>query len=133
MGNTDCRSERGQRREPPAEGGSAAWEPAAVRDARYRWVVLGAGTLAAAGYAAVPLGLAAIAPELASSYDLSIEQVGLLFGLSALGQVFLLLPWGLAADRFGERLVIGIGLAATAAALAAATATDRFATLLVVL
>jgi len=81
----------------------------------------------------VPLGLAAIAPELASSYDLSIEQVGLLFGLSALGQVFLLLPWGLAADRFGERLVIGIGLAATAAALAAATATDRFATLLVVL
>src|SRR6266542_7066694 len=107
MGKTDCRSGRGQRREPPAEGGSAAWEPAAVRDARYRWVVLGAGTLAAAGYAAVPLGLAAIAPELASHYDLSVQQIGLLFGATGIGQVILLLPWGLAADRFGERLVIG--------------------------
>jgi len=97
---------------------------------RYRWVVLGVGTFAAAGYAAVPLGLAAIAPELASAYDLTVERIGLLFGLSALGQVLLLLPWGLAADRFGERLVIGVGLAGAAAMLAVASTTETFAGLL---
>jgi sugar phosphate permease len=101
--------------------------------ARYRWVVLGVGTFAAAGYAAVPLGLSAIAPEVASAYDLSVEHVGLLFGLSALGQVVLLLPWGLAADRFGERVVIATGLSATAAALAVAAGTTTFAALLAAL
>jgi sugar phosphate permease len=101
--------------------------------ASYRWVVLSVGTLAAAGYAAVPLGLAAIAPELASEFDLSVQQVGLLFGISSLGQVVLLLPWGFAADRFGERAVIGVGLALTAAALAAATRTNTFGGLLLVL
>jgi len=100
---------------------------------RYRWVVLVVGTLAAAGYAAVPLGLSAIAPELASQYDLSLEQIGVLFGVSSLGQVALLLPWGLAADRIGERFVIGFGLALTAGALVAATATSTFAGLLVAL
>jgi sugar phosphate permease len=100
---------------------------------RYRWIVLSAGTLAAAGYAAVPLGLAAIAPELAAQYDLSVQQVGVLFGVSAIGQVFLLLPWGLAADRIGERTVIGVGLTATAAALALTAATERFVGLLIAL
>lgn len=100
---------------------------------RYRWVVLVVGTLAAAGYAAVPLGLSAIAPELASDYHLSLEQIGVLFGVSSLGQVALLLPWGLAADRIGERFVIGVGLALTAGALAAATATTSFGTLLLAL
>ena len=100
---------------------------------RYRWVVLVVGTLAAAGYAAVPLGLSAIAPELASQYDLSLEQIGVLFGVSSLGQVALLLPWGLAADRIGERFVIGFGLALTAGALVASTATSTFAGLLVAL
>jgi sugar phosphate permease len=100
---------------------------------RYRWVVLTVGTVAAAGYAAVPLGLAAIAPELASHYHLSVTQIGLLFGGSGFGQVLSLLPWGLAADRFGERVVIASGLTATAVALAAATQTHRFWTLLLVL
>jgi sugar phosphate permease len=100
---------------------------------RYRWVVLAVGTFAAAGYAAVPLGLAAIAPELADAYDLSVERVGLLFGISALGQVLLLLPWGLAADHFGERLVISVGLSATAAALAVTSVTESFVTLLLAL
>jgi sugar phosphate permease len=101
--------------------------------ARYRWVILSVGTLAAAGYAAVPLGLSAIAPELESHYHLSVQQIGLLFGVSSIGQVLLLLPWGVAADRFGERFVIGAGLALTAVALAGATQTHRFLTLLAVL
>ena len=133
MRNTRRRLDLGQRRKPPAQGGSAAREPSAIGGARYRWIVLAAGTLAAAGYAAVPLGLAAIAPEIASAYDLSVEQVGVLFGISALGQVLLLLPWGLAADRFGERVVIAAGLSAAAAALAVTAATERFATLLLAL
>jgi sugar phosphate permease len=101
--------------------------------ARYRWVVLFAGTLASAGYAAVPLGLSAIAPELASHYHLSLQQIGVLFGASAVGQVVLLLPWGFAADRWGERVVIGVGLSLTAGALAVATLPRSFVPLVVVL
>jgi len=100
---------------------------------RYRWVVLFAGTLASAGYAAVPLGLSAIAPELASHYHLSLQQIGVLFGASALGQVVLLLPWGFAADRWGEQLVIGVGLTLTAAALVVATLPRSFFPLVAVL
>ena len=101
--------------------------------ARYRWVVLSVGTLAAAGYAAVPLGLAAIAPELADRYGLSVQQIGVLFGVTGVGQAVLLLPWGVAADRLGERSVIAVGLALTAAALVAATQARSFGTLIAVL
>jgi sugar phosphate permease len=101
--------------------------------ARYRWVVLSVGTIAAAGYAAVPLGLAAIAPELADRYGLSVRQIGVLFGVTAVGQVALLLPWGVAADRRGERAVISVGLALTAAALLAATQVESFGALIAVL
>lgn len=101
--------------------------------ARYRWVVLSVGTIAAAGYAAVPLGLAAIAPELADRYGLSLQQIGVLFGVTGVGQAVLLLPWGVAADRLGERAVIAVGLALTAAALVAATQARTFGTLIAIL
>src|SRR6185437_10734512 len=98
-----------------------------------RWVVLSVGTIAAAGYAAVPLGLAAIAPELADRYGLSVRQIGVLFGVTGVGQVALLLPWGVAADRRGERAVISVGMALTAAALLGATQVESFGALIAVL
>ena len=49
-------------------------------------------------------GLAVLAPALRDRYDLSLTQVGVLLGVAARRRVVTLLPWGLAADRVGERL-----------------------------
>ena len=49
-----------------------------------------------------------------------------MLGATGIGAVFTLLPWGLLADRIGERAVMAAGLAGSAAALGAAAAVDSF-------
>ena len=100
---------------------------------RYRWVVLAAGTVAAASASAALTGIAAIAPLLRSDFDLSLTQVGVVLGASGAGATITLLPWGLAADRVGERIVMSTGLAASAAALAAVAGVQGFWPLVVLL
>jgi sugar phosphate permease len=103
-----------------------------VRDVsrdRYRWVVLAAGTLAQASFSASTLGLAALAPQLRSHYDLSVGDVGVVLGAPAIGMLPTLLPWGLLADRVGERVVIAGGLAGAAAVLVGVAETGSFAAL----
>jgi sugar phosphate permease len=80
--------------------------------ARYRWSVLAAGTGAQAAFSAVALGLPALAPELREEFGLSLGQVGVVLGAVWLGTTLTLLPWGLLADRVGERWVLAAGLAA---------------------
>jgi sugar phosphate permease len=78
-------------------------------------------------------GLPVLAPALRDKYDLSLGEVGLLLAAAWVGSTLTLLPWGLAADRFGERAVLAIGLAGSAVALAAAAFASSFALLLVLL
>ena len=54
---------------------------------RYRWVILSAGTLAQTSFAAVAVGLPAIAPALRSHYDLSLGQTGVVLGAVSLGML----------------------------------------------
>jgi MFS family permease len=91
---------------------------------RYRWVILGAGTLSQTSFAAVSVGLPALAPALRSHYGLSLGQTGVVLGSCGIGMLLTLLPWGLLADRIGERAVIALGLSGAGAAIAA-TATTR--------
>ena len=84
---------------------------------RYRWVVLAAGTVAQTGAAVFGVGLPVIAPTLQSDFGLSIGQVGLLLAAPWIGATVTLLPWGLAADRFGERFALALGLGASAVLL----------------
>jgi MFS family permease len=86
---------------------------------RYRWVILAVGTAAQASFSAVLVGLPALAPALRSHYGLSLSQIGVVLGAVGFGSLPTLLPWGLLADRIGERAVIAIGLAGAAAALVA--------------
>lgn len=86
----------------------------------YRWVVLGAGTLAQASTAAYFLGLAAILPVLREHFGLSLAGVGGLVGLISLGVASTLVPWGVAADQFSERAVMTLGLTLAALCLLAA-------------
>jgi sugar phosphate permease len=98
-----------------------------VSDARYRWVVLAAGTLAQASFSASSVGLPALGPELKSHYGLSLGETGVVLGAIGIGMLFTLLPWGLVADRVDERWVIATGLTGAAGTLAAASATHGYA------
>jgi MFS family permease len=86
----------------------------------YRWVVLCIGAFAQGVNAAVFLGLPAISPQLQQHFSLTLPQVGLLLGAVNLGTMVALVPWGVFADRRGERLAMTAGGVGAAACLLAA-------------
>jgi sugar phosphate permease len=61
-----------------------------------------------------------MAPALRREYGLSLAQTGLLISMSLIGAILSLIPWGLATDRIGERLVLLVGLCGCGGALVAA-------------
>lgn len=103
-------------------------DPAATapRPPRYRWTILGLASGAQASTAALFQGLPALGPALALAYGLSLSQVGVALGSVIFGMTLTLLPWGLAADRLGERWVVPVGLAGTALALAAVALAETY-------
>jgi MFS family permease len=100
---------------------------------RYRWAVLAAGTAATATSAALGIGLPVLVPVLREEYSLSLGEIGVLLAAGWIGTTVTLLPWGLAADRFGERAVLTLGLVGCAACVAGAAYAPSFAALLVLL
>jgi sugar phosphate permease len=92
----------------------------------YRWTILGLGTSAQAAYSAVFLGIPVLAPALRAEYGLSLPEIGLVIATANIGSVVTLLPWGLLADRTGERAVLAAGLAGAGGALAAAAFAPTF-------
>jgi sugar phosphate permease len=100
---------------------------------RYRWTILALGTSAQASYSAVFLGIPVLAPALRAEYGLSLPEVGLVIATANVGAVVTLLPWGLLADRAGERAVLVAGLAGAAAALAGAAFAPSFGALVLAL
>ena len=100
---------------------------------RYRWVILAAGTTAQTMFSAMTIGLAAIAPQLRAEYQLTLTETGVVLGAAALGMILTLLPWGLLADRIGERAVIAMGLISGGIVLASAGRTTSLAPLVAAL
>ena len=96
---------------------------------RYRWLVLAAGTAAQTSFSAVIIGLPVLAPQLRDAHGLSLLQVGVVLDSLWIGTLLTLLPWGLLADRVGERLVLGTGLGACGIATAAAGSASSFESL----
>jgi sugar phosphate permease len=78
---------------------------------RYRWAVLAAGTAAATAASALFIGPAVLAPAIRDEFDVSLSRVGILLASLWVGTILTLLAWGLLADRLGERIVLGTGLA----------------------
>ena len=79
------------------------------------------------------IGLPALAPQIRHEFGLSLVEVGFVIDSVWIGGLLTLLPWGLLADRVGERLVLAAGLGACAAALVGASHAGRFGVLLVLL
>ena len=100
---------------------------------RYRWAVLAAGTIAQASFSALAIGLPVLVPTLREEYGLSLAQIGVLLAAEWVGALVTMLPWGIAADRFGERVVLAIGLGACAVFLVGAAYAPDFETLIVLL
>ena len=65
-------------------------------------------------------GVAFLIPTLHSRRGLDLAQAGLMSAMPSFGMVLTLIAWGWAVDRFGERAVLTLGSALTAAAAAAA-------------
>ncbi len=65
-------------------------------------------------------GVAFLIPTLHTERGLDLAEAGLISALPSFGMVVTLIAWGYVVDRFGERLVLGVGSALTAAAAFAA-------------
>jgi sugar phosphate permease len=95
--------------------------------------VLAAGTVAQASFSTVTFAIAVLAPALRDEYDLSLTQVGVVLTAEWIGLTLSLLPWGFAADRFGERWTLGVGLIGCAACLGGAAFAPDYASLVALL
>jgi sugar phosphate permease len=96
----------------------------------YRWVVLAVGCLGTAVVGVLRQGLPALGPAFRDAFDLSLGQVGFVFGALAAGMTLAMVPWGALADRTGERPVLGGGLVLAAASLVLAALSGSFGLLL---
>jgi sugar phosphate permease len=67
-----------------------------------------------------------LAPALRAHYHLSLSEVGIALSSVWAGPILTLLPWGLLADRIGERVVLATGLAMAGVLVVAAGWTSDF-------
>ena len=88
--------------------------------------MLAAGTLAQTSFAAIGVGLPAIAPAIRDTFGLSLAQVGAVLSSHWLGTLVTLLPWGFLTDRIGERTVLATGLGTCGLLLIVAGQADTF-------
>jgi MFS family permease len=86
---------------------------------RQRWVVLVAALIAVTAGCAVQYGTPFLIPALRAD-GLTLAQAGLLAGCPIAGLLVTLVAWGAAADRYGERRVLTLGLGAGGLVLAGA-------------
>ncbi|KVX44307.1 MFS transporter [Burkholderia cepacia] len=89
-----------------------------VRGPAHRWRVLAAGVAANMSFSAAAAGIPTTAVWMRSAYHLDNGALGLVLGALGFGVALSELPWGIAADRFGDRRVLLTGLVATAVMLA---------------
>ncbi|MER7210926.1 MULTISPECIES: MFS transporter [Streptosporangium] len=78
---------------------------------RKRWLMLGLGVAAQAVACVFVYGVPYLVPELRSTEHLSLAQAGVVISAPTIGLMAALVAWGAAADRYGERVVLGLGLA----------------------
>jgi sugar phosphate permease len=100
---------------------------------RYRWAVLAAGTLSQTSFSALTIGLPVLVPTLREEYGLSLSQIGVVLAAEWVGSLVTMLPWGIAADRYGERVVLALGLGTCAAFLVGAAYAPDYGSLVLLL
>ncbi len=94
-----------------------------------RWLVLTVGLFAMIAGCAYQYGMPYLIPALRADNGLSLRQAAVVISCPVAGLLVALTLWGIAVDRWGERLMLCIGLTVAGVALLAATATSGTAAL----
>ena len=97
-----------------------------------RWFHLAIATLAQTALATVHMGIPILVPLIQKELGLNLTEVGILVSMVNVGVVAAVLAAGKAADRYGERRIIGYGTASCGLLVLAVHLTDGFLGLLVV-
>ncbi|OLR91089.1 MFS transporter [Actinokineospora bangkokensis] len=100
---------------------------------RNRWAILAVAVAAQAATSSLVYGLPFLLPAIRSAEDLSLAQAGSVTVAPVLGVLVALIAWGAAADRFGERVVMAIGMTGTGAAAVGASFAPGVGALVVLL
>src|SRR4051812_33858767 len=94
-----------------------------------RWLILLVGLFAMIAGCAYQYGLAYLIPALRADRGMSLREAAIVISCPVAGLLVALTLWGIAVDRWGERLVLTAGLSVAGLALLAATTTSRTVTL----
>ncbi|MFD0266472.1 MFS transporter [Streptomyces sp. NPDC127106] len=97
------------------------------------WLMLALGTGGQTASTTALYGLAYLIPAFRTDFGVSLAGAGALVSCPIVGILLGLVGWGVVADRYGERLALGAGLLAAAAAMAGAAFADGIRTLGVLL
>jgi len=90
------------------------------------WAMLIAAVIAQAATIGITATPAFLIPFMTTEHGMSLAEAGLIVAAPTLGCVLTLVPWGAAADRWGERRIMLIGLAATIVTLLIAMLSQGF-------
>ena len=97
-----------------------------------RWLILGLGLAAQTASCAFLYGIPFLVPRMRADEGLSLAGAGTVVAAPSIGLLFTLIAWGAAADRYGERLIMALGLGFSGLVLVAAgVGTHSLATLFV--
>jgi sugar phosphate permease len=94
-----------------------------------RWLILIVGLLAMIAGCAYQYGLPYLIPALREDNGLSLREAAIVISCPVAGLLVALTLWGIAADRWGERIILCTGLSIAGLALLAATRTSGSAEL----
>ncbi|MBB3661989.1 MULTISPECIES: MFS transporter [Prauserella salsuginis group] len=93
-----------------ATGRGAGW---------FRWRILALGLSAQTASCAFLFGIPFLVPAMQQAENLTLSQAGTVVVAPSIGLLLTLILWGAAADRYGERLVMALGLGASGVLLLA--------------
>lgn len=90
------------------------------------WAMLVAAVIAQAATIGIAATPAFLIPLMTTEHGMSLAEAGLIVAAPTFGCVLTLLPWGAASDRWGERRIMLVGLAATIVTLLLAMLAQGF-------
>ncbi|WP_328612301.1 MFS transporter [Amycolatopsis sp. NBC_00345] len=75
-----------------------------------RWLILALGLAAQTASCSFLYGLPFLVPAMRAAEGLSLAEAGTVVAAPSIGLLLTLIVWGAAADRYGERLIMALGL-----------------------
>lgn len=79
-------------------------------ESKRRWGILALGLAAQTASCSFLYGIPFLVPAMRAADGLTLAQAGTVVAAPSIGLLFTLIAWGALADRYGERLVMAIGL-----------------------